>query len=198
MCRLLLSLFLLASHLHAQLPDSLPSPERSVGVDQPPEPLNLSAVQRQVRFPLSLEAAQVRGEMRWRVQVDATGRMQASHLLQGLHPELDRRVAAVLPQLRFTPACHAGRAIAAWRQLTFTFDEHYLRRQRRPTDSVNFLKHPAGTSRRGSQLALTRGLAAFAEGQYFQAEWHLQASIRMNPRHKRPRPAQVESLFMAH
>jgi TonB family protein len=63
----------------------------------------------------------VNGKVIVEITIDELGNVIDTKLLQGLHPEIDRKVIATLKQWRFRPATRDGRAIASKQDALFTY-----------------------------------------------------------------------------
>jgi protein TonB len=65
--------------------------------------------------------AGVTGKVIVEITIDELGNVIETKLLQGLHPEIDRKVIATLKQWRFRPATRDGRAIASKQDALFHY-----------------------------------------------------------------------------
>ena len=63
----------------------------------------------------------VSGKVIVEITIDELGNVIDTKLLQGVHPEIDRKVIATLKQWRFRPATRDGRAIASKQDALFNF-----------------------------------------------------------------------------
>jgi TonB family protein len=65
--------------------------------------------------------AGVKGKVVVEITIDELGNVIETKLLQGLHPDVDRKVIATLKQWRFRPATRDGRAIASKQDALFNY-----------------------------------------------------------------------------
>jgi len=63
----------------------------------------------------------VKGKVVVEITIDELGNVIDTKLLQGLHPDIDRKVIATLKQWRFRPATRDGRAIASKQDALFNY-----------------------------------------------------------------------------
>jgi TonB family protein len=92
--------------------------KRSVrGMEEPPRLLNRGALIRAIdaEYPPSLGVRGVGGEAVVRMRVSTEGRPTVVEILRSSgHPELDRLIARVAEQARFSPARLRDRPVASW------------------------------------------------------------------------------------
>jgi TonB family protein len=102
----------------------------------------------QPRYPESLKARNVEGEVLMQFVVDTMGRADTSSfkVLRSTHEAFTRAVLTVLPTMRFYPAEIAGRKVKQMVQQPFTFAIAHSRMIKRDT---GFIPTPEFTYPRG-------------------------------------------------
>ncbi|MEM6632576.1 MAG: energy transducer TonB [Bacteroidota bacterium] len=90
-------------------------------VEEEPKPVNMNEVKQAIGYPQVARDAGIEGNVVVRVLVDKNGGYKRHVILNGVHPVLEKAVAAQLPKLRFTPAIQGGKPIQFWVNIPFAF-----------------------------------------------------------------------------
>ncbi len=90
-------------------------------VEEEPKPVNMGEVKQAIGYPQVARDAGIEGNVVVRVLVDKNGGYRRHIILNGVHPVLEKAVAAQLPKLRFTPAIQGGKPIQFWVNIPFAF-----------------------------------------------------------------------------
>ena len=90
-------------------------------VEEEPKPVNMGEVKQAIGYPQVARDAGIEGNVVVRVLVGKNGSYRRHVILNGVHPVLEKAVAAQLPKLRFTPAIQGGKPIQFWVNIPFAF-----------------------------------------------------------------------------
>lgn len=86
-----------------------------------PRPLNISALVKDIGYPLKARDAGIQGQVIARVLIDSDGEMVRMKFIQQVHPLLEDAIESKIDQIRFTPAIQNHEPIRFWVNIPFNF-----------------------------------------------------------------------------
>lgn len=89
--------------------------------DIEPRPLNISALIKDIGYPVKARNAGIQGEVVARVLIDSDGEMVRMKFVQQVHPLLEDAIESKMDQIRFTPAIQNHEPIRFWVNIPFNF-----------------------------------------------------------------------------
>jgi TonB family protein len=98
-----------------------PDPNAYIVVDQEPMAINLDQVKMAIGYPSEAKEKEISGKVFVKILLNEEGRYVRHIVLKDPHAILTKAVEAGLPQLQFTPAIKAGKAIPYWMTIPFEF-----------------------------------------------------------------------------
>ncbi|MEZ4829479.1 MAG: energy transducer TonB [Bacteroidia bacterium] len=98
-----------------------PSIEAFVFAEAEPTPINMEEVRTLIGYPQIARDAGISGNVVLRVLVDKRGNYVRHKVINEVHPLLTQAIEPNIPKLRFTPAIQAGKPIAFWVNVPFSF-----------------------------------------------------------------------------
>jgi TonB family protein len=180
------------------LPAQSPSINEFVYVDQEPKPLNLTELRSQIVYPPTAVEENIQGTVVARILVDTAGQYRQHKIIKSIAPELDAAVAAMLPQLTFTPALQGGRPVMYWINLPFPFRLVNERDEQLKT-RIEALTQEISIDEKNYILWHRRAIQRSQLGDYEYALGDFTQSIALNPRKNKKRKGEsYEYLFYAY
>ncbi|MEM6765780.1 MAG: TonB family protein [Bacteroidota bacterium] len=98
-----------------------PDMDTFITVQEEPEPINMSALQKEIGYPAPAVMAEIQGVVVVRILVDEKGQYVKHKTIQQVHPLLAKAVEKHIHKLSFTPAIQANRPIKFWVNVPFRF-----------------------------------------------------------------------------